>query len=259
MTDSAYLRVVRDLGQRIKSCVNKSYKSLEIDIDGVFRSILLLRKKKYAAISVVDWAGEGTNLKKEVKGLDMVRRDWCPLSQRCSDHVLDKVLSGCGEGSEVVEEVVTFMRGVADRVRAGNVFPLEDYVISKSLTKEPSSYKGAGFPHATVALRMKQRNEQVRVGDLIPYVICESGEGPNDRLSDRAFHVDEVRASNRRLDGAAYLLAGVRVQVLYIVALQRLCRSSGLQRPVPKPHPGASAFRTAAWSALYGIGNVRGH
>jgi DNA polymerase alpha subunit A len=51
---------------------------------------------------------------------------------------------------------------------------------------------------------------------LIPYVICESGEGPNDRLSDRAFHVDEVRASNRRLDAEWYLETQLYPPVLRI-------------------------------------------
>ncbi len=43
--------------------VNKVYRCLEIDIDGIFKSILLLRKKKYAALMLKDlaprqqWAG----------------------------------------------------------------------------------------------------------------------------------------------------------------------------------------------------------
>jgi len=32
--------------------VNKLYRLLEIDIDGVYKSLLLLKKKKYAALSV---------------------------------------------------------------------------------------------------------------------------------------------------------------------------------------------------------------
>jgi len=33
-------------------------------------------------------------LKKEIKGLDMVRRDWCGLSKESSKKVLDFILSG---------------------------------------------------------------------------------------------------------------------------------------------------------------------
>ncbi|EPY29168.1 DNA polymerase alpha subunit A [Strigomonas culicis] len=181
------IKEVRDLGLELKAIINKQYKSLEIDIDGVFRAILLLKKKKYAALSVVDWQGEGTVIKKEIKGLDMVRRDWCPLSKKVCDAVLNRVLSARG-GEDVLDYLINYMRDVADHVRLGDRYTLDDFVISKSLTKEPESYRGTAFPHATVALRMRERKELVRVGDLIPYVICDG-----ERLADKAYHVDEVR------------------------------------------------------------------
>ena len=37
---------VMELGQKIKQEVNKLYRLLEIDIDGVFKTMLLLKKKK---------------------------------------------------------------------------------------------------------------------------------------------------------------------------------------------------------------------
>lgn len=205
------IKAVRDLGLELKAKINKRYQSLEIDIDGVFRAILLLKKKKYAALTVTDWQEEGKTYKKEVKGLDMVRRDWCPLSKRVSDSVLSRVLNA--EGSEdILDYVMNYMRDVAQQVREGR-YTLDDFVISKSLTKEPEAYRGNSFPHAAVALRMKQRKELVRVGDLIPYVIC-TGE----RLSDKAFHVEEVRQNSQlHIDAEWYLSAQVYPPVM------RLC------------------------------------
>ena len=40
------------LGAQIKAAVNKTYKLLELDIDGVYRYMLLLKKKKYAAVTM---------------------------------------------------------------------------------------------------------------------------------------------------------------------------------------------------------------
>ncbi len=40
------------IGYEIKKFINQKYKLLEIDIDGVFKKLLLLRKKKYAALLV---------------------------------------------------------------------------------------------------------------------------------------------------------------------------------------------------------------
>jgi DNA polymerase alpha subunit A len=64
---------------QIKTEVNKLYRRIELDIDGVFKYMLLLKKKKYAATVVSKVNGElKTNT--EIKGLDVVRRDWSQLS-----------------------------------------------------------------------------------------------------------------------------------------------------------------------------------
>lgn len=73
----------RIFDSQVKAEINKLYKLLEIDIDGVFKSLLLLKKKKYAAL-VVEQHGDGRyTLKQELKGLDIVRRDWCDLAKEC--------------------------------------------------------------------------------------------------------------------------------------------------------------------------------
>lgn len=64
---------------QIKTEVNKLYRRVELDIDGVFKYMLLLKKKKYAAVTVNRVNGKlETNT--EIKGLDIVRRDWSQLS-----------------------------------------------------------------------------------------------------------------------------------------------------------------------------------
>jgi len=69
------------LGNQVKAEVNKLYRLLEIDIDGVYKSLLLLKKKKYAALSVTKLPNGTHQTKKELKGLDIVRRDWCDLAK----------------------------------------------------------------------------------------------------------------------------------------------------------------------------------
>ena len=61
--------------------MNKLYKSLELDLDGIFKSMLLLKKKKYAAVVIKEGDGGALTYEKELKGLDLVRRDWCPMSK----------------------------------------------------------------------------------------------------------------------------------------------------------------------------------
>ena len=51
-TNSASEDEARALAQRVKREVNQRYKLLEIEQDGMFKSMLLLKKKKYAAIKL---------------------------------------------------------------------------------------------------------------------------------------------------------------------------------------------------------------
>lgn len=66
---------------QIKREVNKRYRYLELDLDGVFKCMLLLKKKKYAAVKLEPGPNGTFHEEIEQKGLDMVRRDWCPLSK----------------------------------------------------------------------------------------------------------------------------------------------------------------------------------
>lgn len=71
------------IANQFKKLVNERYKLLEIDLDGVFQRLLLLQKKKYAAMKVE----EGDKTSMEVKGLDMKRREFCGLSKHVSEYV----------------------------------------------------------------------------------------------------------------------------------------------------------------------------
>ena len=84
---------VQQLGKEVKKAVNKKYKLLEIEIDGVFKSMLLLKKKKYAAlIASKDRKTGKIHLEKEIRSRS-VRRD-CGLSKEVGLFVLNHVLSG---------------------------------------------------------------------------------------------------------------------------------------------------------------------
>ena len=71
------------ISNEFKKHVNERYKLLEIDLDGVFKRLLLLQKKKYAALKMED----ATKTTMEIKGLDMKRREYCALSKSVSQYV----------------------------------------------------------------------------------------------------------------------------------------------------------------------------
>ena len=51
-TSSTSLEEVMKMGGEVKRQVNKRYRMLEIEIDGIFKCMLLLKKKKYAAVKL---------------------------------------------------------------------------------------------------------------------------------------------------------------------------------------------------------------
>lgn len=72
---------------QVKAEVNKLYRLLELDIDGVYKYMLLLKKKKYAALAVSKLPNGKIVEEMELKGLDIVRRDWSQLASDCGKYV----------------------------------------------------------------------------------------------------------------------------------------------------------------------------
>jgi DNA polymerase alpha subunit A len=211
-TNSTDLKEAREIGARIKRDVNKLYKLLEIELDNVFKSMLLLKKKKYAALVVKETDKDGKLvLQTESKGLDLVRRDWCDLSKDLGQEVLAEIMSG-KSAEEVVEAIHAHLRALNDDIK-GNRVALGKYVITKGLTKNPADYPDAkNQPHVQVALAMLKANKAVKAGDFVPYVICievpadgaapasaSSSSSGGGLLGSRAHHPDAVMASNGAL------------------------------------------------------------
>jgi len=201
------------ISAEFKKAVNDRYKLLEIDLDGIFQRLLLLQKKKYAAIKVED----GTRTSTEIKGLDMKRREYCAFGNR---YVLDQILSG--EATEtVVERVHEYLTTLGEDVRAGKM-RMDEFIIYKRLGKNPEDYPDAkSQPHVQVALRMKARGGTARSGDVIPYIFClgDNGEAAKSAQADRAKHPDEVRraGADLKIDYEYYLSQQI------LPPIERLC------------------------------------
>ena len=114
------------VGNEFKKAVNERYKLLEIDIDNVFRRLLLHAKKKYAAINLAEVDGKYLD-KLEVKGLDMKRREYCALSKEASQRLLHEILSG-DDPEVVLEKIHEYLRELSGKMREGTI-PAQKYVI----------------------------------------------------------------------------------------------------------------------------------
>lgn len=89
MVSTGLLNIPRakKVAAEILKAVNKRYKHMALELDGIFRNIILLQKKKYAAKMVVGEKNGQFQTRLEMKGIDLVRREWCVLSKELGKFV----------------------------------------------------------------------------------------------------------------------------------------------------------------------------
>ncbi|PWY73644.1 DNA polymerase alpha, catalytic subunit [Aspergillus heteromorphus CBS 117.55] len=218
------------VGEELKKSVNERYRLLEIDIDNVFRRLLLHAKKKYAAVNMTEVDGKYVD-KLEVKGLDMKRREYCSLSKEVSQKLLNEVLSG--EDQEVVlNRIHDYLHDLAVKMREFSV-PVQKYVIYTKLSKRPEEYPNKEtMPPVQVALRELARGKSIRPNDVISYVVT-SGDSETASLppAKRSYTPQDVMKPDSGLkpDIEFYLLKQI------FPPIERLCA----------PIPGTDAVRLA--------------
>lgn len=194
------------IGQEFKKAVNERYRLLEIDIDNVFRRILLQAKKKYAAINLVEVPGGKFIEKMEVKGLDMKRREYCALSKEISSRILNEILSG-DETEVSVQRIHEYLREIAAKMREHSI-PVAKYIIFTQLGKAPKEYpNGDSMPQVQVALREIARGNNVRRGDVISYVVTGDSKSTSEPVAKRSYTPQDVMKpdSGLRVDVEWYL------------------------------------------------------
>ncbi|GIY56481.1 DNA polymerase alpha catalytic subunit [Caerostris darwini] len=203
-TNQMELDEVMQLGNKVKAEINKLYRLLEIDIDGVYKPMLLLKKKKYAALSLTTLPNGQVVSKEEIKGLDIVRRDWSQLAKDAGQYIIQEILSNKSK-DEIVDNIHSHLISLGEAVTQGKK-PLTDYVIYKQLTKNPEDYANEkNLPHVLVALRTNAKGgKKLKMGDTVGYIICL--DGSDLPVTQRAYHPDELKSNEAlKIDVSYYL------------------------------------------------------
>ncbi|XP_049851334.1 DNA polymerase alpha catalytic subunit-like [Schistocerca gregaria] len=267
-TRSCDYRHVLTVGNALKKHINVLFKKLEIEIDAVFKSILLLKKKKYAALLCGPLRQDGTcDLTVQYKGLDLVRRDWCELASDLGRAVLDQILSDKRK-EDVVDGIHSLLIEKAAQVHSGLV-PLQKYVIIKALNKRLEDYPSNNVqPHVKVAFDLQREGKSVSPGHMIQYVVClkpqetalVGAECPDSSsFASRSFHPDHVLRANLTVDYEWYLSKQVYPSLLrlceFVEGVDSLvlarCLGISLHRPASQPaHQSASAGKGAYLDAF---------
>lgn len=196
---------VYKIGNDLKREINKKYKQIELDIDVVFRYLLLLKKKKYAAVLISKNKNGEYVFTQEHKGLDIVRRDWSQLAAEAGKFILTQILSE-QTADERLENIQAHLHKLKEDLVNG-VVPLSVLTITKQLTKNPNEYADKNAqPHVQVALRLNMKNSRrFKKGDIVPYIICEDGTA--NSATQRAYHIEELKNSEHLKVDYKYYLA----------------------------------------------------
>lgn len=163
--------------QKFLNDVNKELPDgMELEYEGFFKRGFFVTKKRYALIQ------DDTII---VKGLELVRRDWAPITKKTQQKVLTAILKDASpeKAAKIVEYVI-------DDLRKGNV-KLEDLVIHTQLTKNPHEYSQMA-PHVLAAKKSIERGRDVKRGAIIRYVVVKGREP----ISKRAEPIEDAKLSN---------------------------------------------------------------
>ena len=191
---------------------------LEVEIDGVYKKMLLLKKKKYAGLMILNF-NEIVKSRKtipevqkmEIKGLDLVRRDWSKLTKDVSRKVLDIIMHTGGDLIEINSYLETVNLGLdkfgnknkenENKTKNGLKKVESDekeeesyninvglFIIKRQLNKKTHEYnQSSNYPHVKVAIDMKRlfkKKEEQLINHFIPFIITKEGS----LLSEKAIH-----------------------------------------------------------------------
>lgn len=195
-TGSLDYKEALEYASKFQQLVNSKHTVLELGLDNVYKSILLHAKKKYAAVDVIlNEDGETFSEKLEIKGLDLKRREYSPLTKEVSNFILKKILSD-QDAEEVLSEIYEYLTELTNKIKNNDIRP-EKFKINTKLSKDPKNYPGGkNMPQVQVALRLRKQGKIIKAGSVITYIICADDEGSP---ADRARSLQEVLAKNSEL------------------------------------------------------------
>jgi DNA polymerase delta subunit 1 len=170
---------------------------IEMEFENVKNPLILIAKKHYIGKKFEDKKDPLKCKGYDVKGVALTKRNYCNLVKKCYQDIIDYVMD---KEEHAIQGIYAIMKKHLDEITQYKV-DISDLVITTSLAK---SYKSDNLPHVFLAKKLKERKEEVQVGDRIPYIFIESLD-PNTKKFEKA--EDPVYAKEHKLkfDRMSYL------------------------------------------------------
>jgi DNA polymerase delta subunit 1 len=147
----------------------------------------------------------------DTKGIQLVRRDNCPLVKDVSTDILNAIMHD--KNPDAALEVA---RQHIARVLAGGV-PIDKFVVSKTLR---GGYKNAAQPHVYVADKIRRRRGYpVNHGERVPYVFIQDLTKPDGLQAERAEDPKYAEEHDLPLDVRFYIQHQLQSPIVSLLEL----------------------------------------
>ncbi|MBI4162347.1 MAG: hypothetical protein HY513_01580 [Candidatus Aenigmarchaeota archaeon] len=221
-TDSVFIKVPTDdlnqakmYGEEVAAFVSGELPGhLELVFEKIYKTFLILAKKRYAGWRY-DYANNQWIDKIDMKGIETVRRDWCPLVSEVMVDVLSIVLK-----ENNVKKAIENTKTIINNLR-NNQVPLEKLTVIKGITRSINEYK-ATLPHIELAKKMRARDPATapNVGDRLGFVIIKGSQLISKRAEDPKYVIE----NKLQIDSDYY------IQSQLLPPLERIFLSVGVDR-----------------------------
>jgi DNA polymerase I len=202
-------------GEQLSELINNKLGGvLRLKVEHVFKSLLILAKKRYAGWSFEKIEG-GWKEDITMKGIETVRRDWCDLVGETLSKVLRIILV-----DQKPSDALAYMKEIIQKLQ-NNEIEVDKLVITKGVSKRLEDYKGLQ-PHIALVKKMRQRDvaSAPGVGDRIGFVITKGTE----LMSNRAENPEYVRTHGLKVDSKYY------IESQLMPPIERVFESMGIKR-----------------------------
>jgi hypothetical protein len=172
---------------------------INLAFEKVFQPFILLTKKRYIGNKYEDTKNP-MKLKTITKsGIAITRRDYCKMVKKCYTEVIDCIVDVSANQDTCLQQSVEIYKSYIDRIDNYQI-DFDDLVLSAMLAK---TYKTRPV-HVVLAEKLKERNEQVQVGDRLSYIFIEN-EDTSLKKSELGEDPEYAKINNLKYNRGCYL------------------------------------------------------
>lgn len=173
---------------------------IEMEFEKVFHPFILLSKKRYIGRKYDNMKDPFEMTKLVTSGIALTRRDYCKMVKKCYKSILDIIMEMKDNDISVVNKAIDIYKKYIEDIINYKI-PFDDLIVSALLAK---SYKTRPV-HVILAEKLKERNENVQIGERIPYIYIEDTSGLNKIKSELGEDPEYAKKNNLKYNRICYL------------------------------------------------------